>query len=248
MKPVLLVALVIAALAITAASASADGVTMSDGGTSVPEGGTAHFIVTTSYVVLAQSEPTFNVSLSDGTAVSGADYGSLPSPAVSSDACLGTCTTQYTYDIAIPQDNIHEGNETFQAGVGYTTSSGGGSGATQFTIVDDNVTEPTENYLVNLTAPAGTTAGDLQGEGKIIDNDAPPSISVEAKKVTEGNAGTTDAKFELELSHPSAFPIDVSYHTEDGTAHSPDDYQAKSGTVHFEPMQKIGRASCRERV
>jgi Calx-beta domain len=314
MKPILLLALVVAALGATAATASASSVSASDGGTSVPEGGTAHLIVTTFFTVGLESEPTFNVSLSDGTAVSGADYASLPSPAVSSDSCLGTCTTQYTYDIAIPQDNIHEGNETFQAGVGYTTNGGGGSSATQFTIVDDdpvptvsindktvgeadgaahfavslsnpsstpidvpwttangsatapadftasggtahfnpgdttadiavpivndNVTEPTENYLVNLTAPAtGATLADGQGEGKILDNDAPPTISIEAKKVTEGNAGTTDAKFELELSHPSAFPIDVSYHTEDGTAHSPDDYQAKSGTVHFEPLQ-----------
>jgi hypothetical protein len=105
-------------------------------------------------------------------------------------------------------------------------------------IVDDNVTEPQESYLVNLAAPAaGATLLDGQGEGKINDNDPPPGIEVDGGKVTEGNAGAADAKFEIELSHPSAFPIDVSFRTEDGTARAGDDYQSKSGTVHFEPGQ-----------
>ena len=103
-------------------------------------------------------------------------------------------------------------------------------------IVDDNVTEPQEKFLVNLSPPpANATLADAQGVGTINDNDPPPVIKLDGAEVTEGNNGTRTADFDVELSHPSAFPIDVDYRTNAKSATAGDDYVSKSGTVHFDP-------------
>ena len=204
-------ALTIAVTLLAATSASAASVTISGGG-NVPEGGSASFQISESWASTctptpchaAELEPTVNLALSDGTAVTPDDYGALTQSS-SGEACgAGACTRTLFGDVPVRDDNIDEPNETFTAGYGYSFSGGGGSGAAQFTI---------------------------------IDNDPPPAIEIDGGKVTEGNGGTASAKFELELSHPSAFPIDVSYHTEDGTGHAGSDYQSRSGTVHFDPLE-----------
>ena len=78
----------------------------------------------------------------------------------------------------------------------------------------------------------------------IFDNSAPdidpivvpPDLSIsDAPPVREGDVGSRELEFELELSKAFAEPVSVSYHTLDGTAEMGVDYTADSGEVTFEP-------------
>ena len=55
-------------------------------------------------------------------------------------------------------------------------------------------------------------------------------FSVGNAMVTEGDAGTTLAVFEVSLGHPVDYEVEVDYRTADGTATEPEDYQKISKT------------------
>jgi Ca2+-binding RTX toxin-like protein len=90
-----------------------------------------------------------------------------------------------------------------------------------------------ENFTVNLSEAGGATIDDGQATGTITDNDNPPTISIGDTSVTEGNAGTAPATFAVTLSNPSASQVTVDWATDIGTATSPADFAADSGTVTF---------------
>ena len=65
----------------------------------------------------------------------------------------------------------------------------------------------------------------------------PPTLSVANRTVTEGNAGTTVARFRVDLSSPSPGTVTVNYATSNDSATAPADYTATSGTLTFTPGQ-----------
>ncbi len=62
-----------------------------------------------------------------------------------------------------------------------------------------------------------------------------PSVSVSDVTLAEGNAGQTQAEFEVTLSNGSADVVQVEARTENGTAVAPDDYASKTETLTFAP-------------
>jgi hypothetical protein len=64
---------------------------------------------------------------------------------------------------------------------------------------------------------------------------AVPSVSIGDVTVTEGDGGTVTASFPVTLDRASAQTVSASFATANGTATSPADYQAGSGTVTFVP-------------
>ena len=102
----------------------------------------------------------------------------------------------------------------------------------------DLMDEFDQSFFVNLSANLGVVIGDGQGEGTIVDNDAPPSISITPKvSLKEGqNNRTTSFDFIVTLSAPSEKEVRVNFATANGTATTADnDYLSRAGTLTFAP-------------
>ena len=156
----------------------------------------------------------------------------------------GTATFTVTLSAASGQTvtvGYATANGTATAGSDYTATTGTLTFApgtlTQTVgvpILADALNEPTETFLVNLSAPVNATIGDGQATGTITDDDGAPVLSIGDVSVLEGNSGGTNATFTLTLSAPSGLSVTVPWTTADGTATAADsDYRAASGTVTF---------------
>ena len=100
-------------------------------------------------------------------------------------------------------------------------------------IVGDTADESDETFTLNLSNPSGVALPDPQAAGTIVDDEGAPAVSVSDAEVTEGDAGTVTATFNLVLSNAGGSTSTVEYATSDGSATAPADYQAASGTVNF---------------
>ncbi|MGC3971773.1 MAG: Calx-beta domain-containing protein [Pirellulales bacterium] len=105
-------------------------------------------------------------------------------------------------------------------------------------LVNDNVHEADKSFQITLSNPENATiAGSNSAVGTIVNDDAVPTIRVVSAAASE-NVGF--AEIIVELSHPSESSISVNWSAVDGTAESPDDYDADvehplSGTLNFAP-------------
>jgi arylsulfatase A-like enzyme len=105
------------------------------------------------------------------------------------------------------------------------------------TVNGDTSIETDEIVGVVLDQLVGLVAADMEATGTITDDDDVPAVSAGDVTVVEGDDGFTDATFTLSLSHTSGAEATVSFATADGSAVAPDDYDAASGEVTFEPGQ-----------
>jgi hypothetical protein len=110
-------------------------------------------------------------------------------------------------------------------------------------VVGDTLDEFDEHFLVILAHPLNAQVGKRQGRGTILDDDPPPSSSINDVALGEGNAGAKQATFTVSLSAPSGKPISISYATADGSASAGTDYQATTGTLSFSPGQTTATLS-----
>jgi hypothetical protein len=102
-------------------------------------------------------------------------------------------------------------------------------------VVGDVLDEIDEAFFVNLSAATNATIADNQGIGTILDDDPPPSLTINDVSLTEGNAGTANMTFTATLSAVSSKTVTVAYATADGTATAPTDYALSVGTLTFNP-------------
>lgn len=102
---------------------------------------------------------------------------------------------------------------------------------------NDLVPEPDEYFTVNLTSPIGATIADRTAVGLIHNDDssATPSISVFDGSVYEGDRYSKTYPVFVHREGNLQGTSKVTVTTVDGTATSPDDYVARSGTVTFFP-------------
>jgi len=135
------------------------------------------------------------------------------------------------------------GNGTAMAGTDYVGTSGtvtfnAGETSKTITVVvnGDTINEPNETFFVNLSNPVNATIADGQGLGTIINDDTPlPNVAINDVSIGEGNSGTTNAVFTVNLSAASGQIVTVTYSTANGTATAGSDYVATSGTLIFNP-------------
>jgi len=129
-----------------------------------------------------------------------------------------------------PEDYVAASNEAIVIPPGQT------SGTIAVDVKGDTLSEPTEEFFVNLLSAVNATLGpDTQGKGTITDDDALPTLSVTGAQVTEGDGGTVNLDFRVRLSTTSAQRAAVTAFTQDGTAVAPTDYQQKSQRFEWAP-------------
>ena len=93
-----------------------------------------------------------------------------------------------------------------------------------------------ETFTVTLSSPFDASIADPLGLGTIVDDDAPPTISInDVIAVAEGDAGTVAATFTVSLSAASGHPVSVDYASANESATAPADYSADNGTLTFDP-------------
>ena len=126
---------------------------------------------------------------------------------------------------------------TATAGSDYTAKSGSVSlpagckcGTISIPILGDTITEGTETFTVNLSAPVNATIGDAQAVGTIYDNEGPPALVVLDGSATE-SAGPVSLS--VIMTSGSVTTQTVDYATSDGSATAGSDYTATSGTLTF---------------
>jgi len=112
-------------------------------------------------------------------------------------------------------------------------------------VINDDMDEPEEEaFLVRLTNPQNATIDGENGVGvgTIIDDDDPPSVTIDNMSAEE-NAGSIE--FTVSLSHPSSFPIEIGWSTSPGTATEDVDYtgQSASATLEISPGETSGTIS-----
>ncbi|MEZ4671124.1 MAG: Calx-beta domain-containing protein [Anaerolineae bacterium] len=137
--------------------------------------------------------------------------------------------------------NYATANVTATSGSDYTAASGALTFSPGTTVQPINVSvngdalnEPNETFRVNLSGASGASVSGF-GTGTIINDDPPPTVSINNVTVTEGNAGTVIAGFTVSLSAASGQTVTVNYATANASATAGSDYVAVSGTLTFAP-------------
>jgi hypothetical protein len=88
----------------------------------------------------------------------------------------------------------------------------------------DLLDEQAEYFNLNLSAATNAVIAQNSARCTILDNDAPPTISITDVSLTEGNSGTKNFTFNVNLSTASGNRVTVQAVSANGTASSTSDY------------------------
>ena len=183
----------------------------------------------------------------------GAPTLSIDSPSVT-EGNSGTTTLTFTVTLSTASGqqvtvNYAEGTGTATAGQDYTALTSGtltfepGGNLSQtidVTVNGDNLDEPNETVIVQLSNPINATISTGTGTGTITDDDDAPSLSISSSSVAEGDEGeTATLSFEVTLSAASGQIVTVNFAEGTGTATAGEDYTALTpGTLTFNPGER----------
>jgi chitinase len=105
------------------------------------------------------------------------------------------------------------------------------------TVEDGEIEQQDDTVLLSLDSPVYATLGG-QGTATLTIHDVPPPVVEFAQAdYLVGEGGT--ASVTVALSQPLNHQVSVHYATADGTATSPEDYQAAQGWLTFQPGQTV---------
>ena len=201
-------------------------------------------------VKVALSNPTnatISATAGTGTGTITNDDGatlSIDSPSVPEGADGDTTNLTFTVTLSATSSqpvtvNWAKGTGgTATSGTDYTAITGGAltfaAGETSKTIdvsvTGDDLDEANETVVATLSGATGATLATATGTGTITDDDAPPTLSIDSPRATEGDRGSTNLTFTVTLSAASARQVTVDWVDEDTGAATPGtDYRALTG-------------------
>ncbi len=236
------------------ALAGSDYTTRTGSATFAPGAITSTFSVTILDDAVTEAPPVerFRVNLSN---VSGAVIGDAQALAtiVDDEGPPGITTADLSVSEAAGSAAVlvfRTGDNSALATVDYTTTTGT-AGTADFTplattslgfppgsvsqtinvaITNDTLDENSESFSLDFANASGAALTTSQAVVTIVDDDAPPFVSVSNTIVGEA-AGSVSLN--VTLSAASGLPVSVSYVTASGTASAGSDYTTTSGTLNF---------------
>jgi Calx-beta domain len=141
-------------------------------------------------------------------------------------------STQVTVNYATTHGSTSPADFTGSLSGTVTFPAGSTAQAITIATAEDTIDEPDETFTVSLSnASLNATIGDGLGAGTIVDDDAPPIISINDATVTEGGS----VVFTVSLSNPSSTGVTVDYATTHGSTSAADFTGSLGGTVTFAP-------------
>jgi Ca2+-binding RTX toxin-like protein len=184
--------------------------------------------------------------IADGTATATIiDDDGLVVSDVSALEGTGTSPTAFTFTVSLLTAatgtvSVHYATEngTATAGPDYVATSGTltfQAGETSKTVTvnvaSDSLSEADETFNLHLSGAVGAGISDAIGVGTILNDDG---LVVDDAVVREGTSSTpTTASVNIRLLTASTTPVSVHWATTPGSATSPADFTASSGTVTF---------------
>ncbi len=194
-------------------------------------------------------------NVSDGSDIGAFESQTPPTPAISVDDTVFVGNTlvpnAFTVSLSNASDltvTVHyaTADDTAEDGEDYTATSGTLTflpGETTQTVpvslVADTTNEGVEQFFLNLDTPTNATIADGQGIGTIFDDDPQATVAIDDVTHTEGNSGITTYTFTVTKTGTTAQTVSVDYSTFNGSAVSPSDYTAVSGTLTFLPAEFV---------
>jgi hypothetical protein len=147
----------------------------------------------------------------------------------------GTITVNYT-----TSDGTATAGQDYTATSGTLTFNNGESGKLiTIPLIGDAADESDETFNIALSNPTGgaTLLNPSSAVATITDNDDSPQVSIKNFSDKEGNSGTKNFVFDVNLSTASSFPVSVKWNTSSDsvTATAGVDYMAADGTLNFAP-------------
>lgn len=149
-----------------------------------------------------------------------------------------TGTIQATYETT--NGTATAADYTSQTGI-FTFNNGETVKTFDIPINNDTLDETDETVNITLgdPSPGVFLTPNASAVMTIIDNDAPPVISIEDVTHEEGNLNIGQFSFRVSLSTASGLPVSVDYTTTPGTATASSDYVTAGGTVNFAPGETL---------
>jgi urease beta subunit len=151
----------------------------------------------------SEGEATATISTEDITALAGSDYTDIDYTFTWNDGESG----EKSFDIAILDDTVYEGNEKFQVTLDSTTGAAKGDITRSEVTIVDNESQP-EDHGKFIITPASQE----------IDEDVDPAYAYYTVSRENGSDGA----------------VSVSYKTKDGTTEEGKDYVKTTGTLYWE--------------
>ena len=111
-----------------------------------------------------------------------------------------------------------------------TIGPGETTGKVAVSILDDNVQESNETFVLTLSGVQGATPGNSASTATIVDNEVVPVLTIDDVTAAE-DAGA--AVFVVRLSGTTSLAVSVGYATSDETATAGGDYTETQGTLRF---------------
>ncbi len=102
------------------------------------------------------------------------------------------------------------------------------------TIVGDDIVEPNETFIVQLSSPVNAVLDKKQGVGTIKNDDSSQLIVTGGESQSEKDSGTVSYSYQAKLTNPVQGTFTVNYAVKDGSAKVSDgDFSKSSGTLTF---------------
>jgi hypothetical protein len=175
---------------------------------------------------ITDDDDTPTLSINDVSYTESGSAGNATFTVTLSEASGQEVTVDYaSSDVSTTEDS------DYTAVSGTVTIAAGATSATfNVPVLTDTLDEANETATLTLSNASNATISDATGTLTIVDDDDPPSLSINDVSYTEsGSAG--NATFTVTLSAASGQDIEVDYTTSNGTAASGSDYTASTGTV-----------------